>query len=86
MNNACFIGRGDPSIQLNQVEKLAQQIANSGVSSIKNLVYDDTFFPTFPSAWEWEDVIATYGAQPNSLILSQNAVTISVAPGRSTSK
>lgn len=76
-----MLGRGDPSIQLNQVEQLAKDIAQSRVSSINNLVYDDTLFPSFPPAWEWEDVQATYGAQPNSLILSQNAVTISVTPG-----
>ena len=64
-----------------QLDSLASSLLRQGITSVDELVFDDSYFPTFPPAWEWEDVVATYGAQPSSFILTQNAVSFSVAPG-----
>ena len=60
----CLLGRGDPTVTLEQVQQLATSIAAT-TTSINNLILDDSYFPYFPGAWEWEDVVAPYGAQPN---------------------
>ena len=71
------MGKGDPTLDISQLEQLAKDLSIS-IKSFGQLIYDDSLFPTFPQAWEWEDLVSTDGAQPNSLILTQNAVTVTV--------
>jgi serine-type D-Ala-D-Ala carboxypeptidase/endopeptidase (penicillin-binding protein 4) len=76
------VGRGDPSFNEAQLQNLAQQIRNRGITRIDQLIIDDQYFqgdwvnPT----WEWEDIQAGYGAPVNSLILNQNAINLDLMP------
>ena len=68
---------------MEMLSQFAKNISSLGITNIDYLVYDDSYFPSFPPAWEWEDVQDYYGAQPNSLVVTQNAVTVTVTPGGS---
>ncbi|MGF1566597.1 MAG: D-alanyl-D-alanine carboxypeptidase/D-alanyl-D-alanine-endopeptidase [Nodosilinea sp.] len=76
------VGRGDPSLTEVQLQALAQQLAQAGVTQVSTLTVDDSYFPGFATnpTWEWEDAQADYGAPVNSLILNQNAVAVQVSP------
>ncbi|NJL45226.1 MAG: D-alanyl-D-alanine carboxypeptidase/D-alanyl-D-alanine-endopeptidase [Leptolyngbyaceae cyanobacterium SM2_3_12] len=78
------VGRGDPTLGSTQLEDLARQLTQAGVSQVSQLVLDDSYFPGFATnpTWEWEDAQADYGVPVNSLILNQNAVTVQVAPAQ----
>ncbi|MBD0268728.1 MAG: D-alanyl-D-alanine carboxypeptidase/D-alanyl-D-alanine-endopeptidase, partial [Cyanobacteria bacterium Co-bin8] len=76
------VGRGDPSLTHEDLARLAQQIAQSGVRQVSTLIGDDSYFPGSPinPNWEWEDVQAGYGAPVNSLISDRNAINLSLLP------
>lgn len=77
-----LIGKGDPSLSSNDLEQLAAQLKKQGVRSIETLVLEAGYFetPAINSTWEWEDVYAAYGTAVNSLILDENAVTLTLRP------
>ncbi|WP_169615772.1 D-alanyl-D-alanine carboxypeptidase/D-alanyl-D-alanine-endopeptidase [Nodosilinea sp. P-1105] len=75
-------GQGDPTLTENQLQSLAQQLYNQGITQVSRLVLDDSYFPgpaTNPT-WEWGDAQFAYGAPANSLILNQNARLVEVTP------
>lgn len=76
------IGRGDPTLTDTQLRQLAQQLKRQGISQIQQLFVQNDYFkgPAINPSWEWEDVQADYGAQANSLILNQNATTLTLSP------
>lgn len=76
------VGRGDPSIKFPQLQELAQQLRQQGISQIKELIADDSYFQGefIPPSWEWEDLQASYGAPVNSLIFNENASIFKVSP------
>ncbi|MEM6254397.1 MAG: D-alanyl-D-alanine carboxypeptidase/D-alanyl-D-alanine-endopeptidase [Cyanobacteria bacterium P01_D01_bin.156] len=76
------VGRGDPTFSDQQLNNLASQIKNQGVTNISNLLGNDTHFagPTVNPNWEWEDVQAGYGAPANSLILNANELGLTLYP------
>ncbi|HEY9877150.1 MAG TPA: D-alanyl-D-alanine carboxypeptidase/D-alanyl-D-alanine-endopeptidase [Leptolyngbyaceae cyanobacterium] len=76
------VGRGDPSLETEDLLALAQQVSQSGLRSVSQLVTDDSYFPgsIVNPNWEWEDVQAGYGAPANGLILNGNAINLSLAP------
>lgn len=77
----CIEGRGDGSMDFAALQQIAEGAVSAGVVHVSQLVADDSWFPSFPGSWEWEDLVADYGAQPNSLVLSQNAFSFTVTPG-----
>jgi serine-type D-Ala-D-Ala carboxypeptidase/endopeptidase (penicillin-binding protein 4) len=80
--NLRLVGRGDPSFSNQQLQSLAQQIADQGIRRVQTLIADDHYLggvfvnPT----WEAEDIQAGYGAPLNSLILNQNAIGLTLIP------
>ncbi|CDM98235.1 MULTISPECIES: D-alanyl-D-alanine carboxypeptidase/D-alanyl-D-alanine endopeptidase [Limnospira] len=80
--NVYIVGRGDPTITNTELESLAQQLRDRGISQIDTLVAKDGYFPgmTVNPNWEWEDVQAGYGAPVNSLILHQNSLDLKLWP------
>ncbi|MEM9164936.1 MAG: D-alanyl-D-alanine carboxypeptidase [Cyanobacteria bacterium P01_F01_bin.4] len=58
------VGRGDPTFGDKQLNDLAQQLSQRGISQVNNLLAYDGHFPgqTVNPNWEWEDVQAGYGA------------------------
>jgi D-alanyl-D-alanine carboxypeptidase/D-alanyl-D-alanine-endopeptidase (penicillin-binding protein 4) len=75
-------GRGDPSLKIPQLQKLAQQLHQQGISQVNQLIADDSYFQgdIVNPSWEWEDLAADYGAPVSSLILNQNASVFQVWP------
>ncbi len=76
------VGRGDPSLTEAQLQDLAQQIQQRGITRIDQLIADDQYFQGDPvnPTWEWEDIQAGYGAPVNSLMLNQNAINLTLIP------
>ena len=75
-------GRGDPSLKIPQLQKLAQQLRQQGITQVNQLIADDSYFQgdIVNPSWEWEDLAADYGAPVSSLILNQNASVFQVLP------
>jgi serine-type D-Ala-D-Ala carboxypeptidase/endopeptidase (penicillin-binding protein 4) len=76
------VGRGDPSLDDDDLVALAQQLRDRGISQIDRLIGDDSYFQgeAVHPTWEWEDVQAGYGAPVNSLMLNQNAIELMLIP------
>ena len=79
-----IIGKGDPSLTSHHLEQLGIQLREKGVRTIETLILETGYFntPAINSTWEWEDVYAAYGTAVNSLILDENAVTLTLRPQR----
>jgi D-alanyl-D-alanine carboxypeptidase/D-alanyl-D-alanine-endopeptidase (penicillin-binding protein 4) len=75
-------GRGDPSLTDADLQDLAQQIQEQGITQIDLLIGDDSYFQgdTINPTWEWADVQAGYGTPVNSLILNENAIGLTLTP------
>lgn len=76
------VGRGDPTFGDDQLDALATQLKAKGISSISNLLGNDSYFagPAVNPNWEWEDVQAGYGAPANSLIVNANELGFTLYP------
>ncbi|NEQ51000.1 MAG: D-alanyl-D-alanine carboxypeptidase/D-alanyl-D-alanine-endopeptidase [Leptolyngbya sp. SIO3F4] len=77
-----IIGRGDPTFTDSDLDNLVQQIKQQGIQHIDQLWGYDGYFPgrTVHPNWEWEDVLAGYGASANGLILNENAIGVTLYP------
>jgi serine-type D-Ala-D-Ala carboxypeptidase/endopeptidase (penicillin-binding protein 4) len=72
--------KGDP---LAPLDRLAAQVANSGVRAIEgDIVGDDTRWPwrPYPEGWAVGDIAWAYGAPVSALAVNENAVTLTVRP------
>jgi serine-type D-Ala-D-Ala carboxypeptidase/endopeptidase (penicillin-binding protein 4) len=76
------VGRGDPSLTDAQLQDLAQQLKRRGIRQVKQLIVEDGYLSgeVLNPEWEWGDVYSYYGTSVNSLILNQNAVTLTFSP------
>ena len=76
------VGRGDPSLTDVQLRDLAQQLKRQGISQVQQLILQDDYFQGSPihPTWEWEDLVADYGAPVNSSIVNQNAIALILQP------
>jgi D-alanyl-D-alanine carboxypeptidase/D-alanyl-D-alanine-endopeptidase (penicillin-binding protein 4) len=76
------VGRGDPSLTDAELQTLARQIRDRGITQINQLIATDQFFrgDAINPTWEWEDIQAGYGAPVNSLILNQNSIGLTLIP------
>lgn len=79
-----LVGRGDPSLSADQLHDLAQQLVAAGVTRVRRLVLDDSYFAglALNPTWEWEDLQFAYAPAVNSLIFNQNALSLSLTPTR----
>jgi serine-type D-Ala-D-Ala carboxypeptidase/endopeptidase (penicillin-binding protein 4) len=80
--NLYIAGRGDPSITATQLQSLASQLKQRGISRVNELIGDDSYFQgnAVNPHWEWEDAQAGYGAPINSLMFNQNAIELILSP------
>ena len=77
-----IVGRGDPGLTEKELTDLANQLKQQGITTINQLIADNTYFtgPSINPNWEWEDIQAGYGAAINSLMLNQNALDLLLTP------
>ncbi len=76
------VGRGDPTMTINQLKSLSEQLKIKGFRQIAQLNIGAGYFrgsSTNPD-WEWGDLTTDYGVPTTSLILQQNAVDLVVSP------
>ena len=80
--NLTLVGRGDPSLSDTQLQALAQQLKQKGITQIRQLIANDSYIQgdIVNSTWQWEDVQADYGAPVNSFILNQNVFGLKLVP------
>ncbi|WP_224085401.1 D-alanyl-D-alanine carboxypeptidase/D-alanyl-D-alanine-endopeptidase [Nostoc sp. MS1] len=80
--NLTVVGRGDPSLNDTQLQALAQQLKQKGITQIKQLILDDSYIQgdAVNSTWQWEDIQADYGAPVSSFILNQNIFGLEFVP------
>jgi len=76
------LGKGDPSLTDVQLKLLAQQLKQKGVTKIKQLIADDSYFQgnMVNPSWEWEDIQSDYGAPISSFILNENTFSLKLVP------
>ena len=82
---ACFVSERCPSgPPLQAIEDLAEQAVANGVHRIDgDIAGDDRLYPwdPYPPSWTQDDALRDYGAPVSALTVSDNVVTISIAPG-----
>jgi D-alanyl-D-alanine carboxypeptidase/D-alanyl-D-alanine-endopeptidase (penicillin-binding protein 4) len=76
------VGRGDPSLNDTQLQALAKQLRQKGITQIKQLIADDSYIQgdIVNPTWQWEDVQSDYGAPVSSFILNQNIFSLKLVP------
>ncbi|MHC5724323.1 MAG: D-alanyl-D-alanine carboxypeptidase/D-alanyl-D-alanine endopeptidase [Nostoc sp.] len=77
-----IVGRGDPSLSDTQLQTLAQQLKQKGITKIQQLIADDSYIQgnIVNPTWQWEDVQSDYGAPISSFILNQNIFSLKLVP------
>ncbi|WP_193913477.1 D-alanyl-D-alanine carboxypeptidase/D-alanyl-D-alanine endopeptidase [Desmonostoc muscorum] len=77
-----IVGRGDPSLTDTQLQALAQQLKQKGITQIQELIADDSYIQgdIVNPTWQWEDVQSDYGAPVNSFIINQNIFSLKLVP------
>ncbi|MBW4676948.1 MAG: D-alanyl-D-alanine carboxypeptidase/D-alanyl-D-alanine-endopeptidase [Desmonostoc geniculatum HA4340-LM1] len=77
-----IVGRGDPSLTDTQLQSLAQQLKQKGITQIPELIADDSYIQgdIVNPTWQWEDVQSDYGAPVNSFIINQNIFSLKLVP------
>lgn len=77
-----IIGQGDPTLQTEDLEQLADNLAAEGIRSIDTLTLEQGYFSksALPSSWEWGDLKFGYATAVTSLILDENTVTLELTP------
>jgi serine-type D-Ala-D-Ala carboxypeptidase/endopeptidase (penicillin-binding protein 4) len=80
--NLLVVGRGDPSLTAIGLKSIAQQLKQRGERQIGQVSFDDGYFrgEQINSDWEWGDLSTDYAPAINSLMLNQNANSLSVSP------
>lgn len=64
--------------------ELADSLVAKGVKEISgDVIGDDSYFPRerYPSGWEIDDMVWEYGAAISSIVIGDNTVTLTLAPG-----
>jgi serine-type D-Ala-D-Ala carboxypeptidase/endopeptidase (penicillin-binding protein 4) len=76
------VGRGDPSLNDTQLQALAQQLKQKGITQIPELIADDSYIQgdIINPTWQWEDIQSDYGAPVSSFILNQNIFSLKLIP------
>ncbi len=76
-----LVGGGDPTLTDADLSLLAARLTPSRGAASSGLVVVAS--PTqLPPTWEWEDVGAAYGVPAGDIQVNENAVTLTLIPGR----
>ena len=83
-SNGSKAGSTEEPDPLRYLEEIADQVAASGLKSVKgDVIADDTVFPWEPYAQDWaiDDVVWGYGAPVSALTINDNQIRVTVSPG-----
>jgi D-alanyl-D-alanine carboxypeptidase/D-alanyl-D-alanine-endopeptidase (penicillin-binding protein 4) len=77
-----LIGKGDPSLTIDQLKTVANTLKLQGIKQIEKLILEDNTLPQnyLNPTWEWEDIHFYYAPAINQLMLNQNAVNLTLSP------
>lgn len=77
-----LVGGGDPSLELRDLEKLADAVVSAGIRSVDRLVVDHTLFDDrLPRAFDEKNSDASYRAPIDALEVNGSTIAIAVRPG-----
>ena len=73
--NLLVVGRGDPSLTVNSLQSIAQQLQQRSIKQIGQISFDDGYFrgEQINGDWEWGDLSTDYAPAINGLMLNQNS-------------
>lgn len=73
---------GDPSLEQQNIENLINLVKRQGINVIAgNLVIDDTLFAdVYGDGWAIDDLSWGYAAPPETIIIAENKIPISIKP------
>jgi serine-type D-Ala-D-Ala carboxypeptidase/endopeptidase (penicillin-binding protein 4) len=82
LTNLLVVGRGDPSLTVNGLQSIAQQLAQRSLKQIGQISFDDGYFrgEQINGDWEWGDLSTDYAPAINGLMLGQNSNPLIVNP------
>ncbi|MFW6359777.1 MAG: D-alanyl-D-alanine carboxypeptidase/D-alanyl-D-alanine-endopeptidase [Chroococcales cyanobacterium] len=77
-----IIGQGDPSLTTEDLQQLAQQLKQQGITQIDSLIVEEENRrkPAINPTWESGDTLFYYGSAVNGLILNENAAILTLLP------
>lgn len=79
-----LVGGGDPTLNIEEdLEDLADQIREAGITSVGDVVGDEQLYPGYPYAngWSVDDIVWEYGAPPSALTINENTLRLTIEPG-----
>ena len=84
LSRLSLIGKGDPSLTINQLKTVANTLKSQGIKQVEKLILEDHNLPQnyLNSTWEWEDIHFYFAPAINQLMLNQNAVELTLSPQR----
>ena len=81
-------GRGAPDLDSKEgLLTLADQLQRRGVHRVRgSIIGDESYFrgEQYGTGWQWNDLQWYYGAQPSALSVDENAVEVTLGPGKKT--
>lgn len=78
---------GPPALRY--LEEMADQVSKTGLKVVNgDIVGDDTLYPwePYPSDWSIDDAVWGYGAPVSALVINDNQLQLTVAPGDAAGK
>lgn len=81
--NLYYVGSGDPTITMDDLEKIAREFKNRGVKKIKGaLCGDETYLDTVRQGmgWMWDDAPQWFCPELSAISLNDNCVTFTISP------
>lgn len=80
LDTLTIVGRGDPTITTAQLEAIARQLKNEGITNINQLIIKDDalFSDMINGTWENSDLPYYYAPAVSNIILNENTVTINL--------
>lgn len=87
-SNLVLVGRGDPQVedkpdcQTRCLKTLADQVAQSGIRHVQDIIADDSWFPeqNWVQGWSWEDLQEHYGTAISALSVNKNIAELTIRP------
>lgn len=79
--DVCFVGQGDPTITVADLESLAVSLYEF-LPQVQNIYVDNSYYdgPSLSENWDWGDITAYYGAQACPIIVEEGAIGIQLSP------